>query len=217
MRRIRPSHVVIAAVGLAAAMLGTTFAAGIDGTGTASSNQTASSSSPDFLNFSAGTSSASAYSAVALTKVNDVSITWKGAWGSIGDHSTINNATKMYDVNLSATSLPTGTYYFEVALTNSAFAAPYDAAQLQFVRYDTSCTSVVVGTTPQVSSQVMYADNTDAKVVFTGLTKTTGNYCVAVAQAGTRADDSTATFLRRQGPAFPDALTFVGLVNRSGP
>ena len=204
------------AAGLTLCTVGNAFSTGL--TSASTTNGTLSDAAAFYGD--SGVSSANRY-LQSVTASQSLAIGWVGAWGQVSSD------TSMFQVDLAEASLGLGgQYYFELVLQNTEFVNAYDVAQLQINEYSGPCPKTGLPNAAAVRSELLSADNSDARAVFPGIDgpSTSGavkHYCFGVTHTGAApsylAQDQRGTFIRRPSKEkTPDSLLFLGIVNRSG-
>lgn len=187
--------------GLVGLMTGATWAAGVTSS-TASVDTAGAAAAASIFGTSSGAAPSSSYTGL-ISENTALTIDLTGNWGRIDAD------TPVFDVDLSAV---TGTYYFEVYLTNTP--GGWAAFQIEFRSVAKACADAVAAdwASPAASS-VMIVENADAFASFDSLAGGT-EHCIGV-QAIARANDANGTFMRVANGSTPTAPAFAAVLNRS--
>lgn len=192
------------AFGLVGLMMGVVWAVGI-ATSTATVDAAGATAAAQVFNTAPPAAAASQY-ATLVAESNAVVIDFSGTWGLIAADAD------MFDVTLSGEAA--GTYFLAVFLNNDATG--WAALQLEFAQVNKTCATTVPGdwASPAATS-VMVIETADAWAVFPSLAF--GNdYCIGIAAATPKANDTAGTYIRRPSPsADPTAPVFVALLGRT--
>jgi len=192
------------AFGLVGLMMGVVWAVGI-ATSTATVDTAGAADAAQVFATAPPAASASQYAAL-VAESTAVTIGFSGTWGKIDAD------TGMFDVTLSGETA--GTYFVAVFLNNDATG--WAALQLEFLQVNKTCAAAVAGdwASPAATS-VMVIETADAWAVFPSLAFGT-DYCIGIAGATPKANDTAGTYIRRPSPsADPTAPVFVAMLGRT--
>ena len=184
-------------------MMGVVWAVGI-----ATSTATIGSTAPAAQVFASSppTALVSQYAAL-VAEDTALTIDFSGTWGAIAAD------TGMFDVTLTA---QTGTYFVAVYLNNDAIG--WAALQLEFLIVNKTCLAAAPADwASPADSSVMVVETADAWAVFPSLASGVGaDYCIGIAAAPPKANDTAGTYVRRPNPSTtPTAPVFVALLGRT--
>lgn len=193
------------AFGLVGLMMGVVWAVGI-ATSTATVDTAGATAAAQVFATAPPAASASQYAGL-VAENTAVTIGFAGTWGNIAAD------TGMFDVTLTA---ETGTYFMAVFLNNDATG--WAALQLEFAQVNKTCAAAVAGDwLAPAATSVMVIETADAWAVFPSLASGAGaDYCIGIAAATPKANDTAGTYIRRPSPsADPTAPVFVAMLGRT--
>jgi hypothetical protein len=192
------------AFGLVGLMMGVVWAVGI-ATSTATVDTAGATAAAQVFATAPPAASASQYAAL-VAESNAVTIGFAGTWGKIDADAD------MFDVTLSGETA--GTYFVAVFLNNDATG--WAALQLEFAQVNKTCaTTVPADWASPAATSVMVIETADAWAVFPSLAFGT-DYCIGIAAATPKANDTAGTYIRRPSPsADPTAPVFVAMLGRT--
>ena len=194
------------AFGLVGLMMGVVWAVGI-ATSTATVDTAGATAAAQVFATAPPAASASQYAAL-VAENTAVTIGFAGTWGKIDADA------EMFDVTLSGETA--GTYFVAVFLNNDATG--WAALQLEFAQVNKTCAAAVAGDwLAPAATSVMVIETADAWAVFPALASGAGaDYCIGIAAATPKANDTAGTYIRRPSPsADPTAPVFVAMLGRT--
>jgi len=184
--------------GLVGLMMGAVWAVGIASSSGAIGSSTAAA---EVFGAAPGAEPTSGYAGL-VTAETALTIGFSGSWGVVAAD------TGMFEVDLTLETA--GTFFLGVFLDNNPTG--WTALQLDFVQVNTACAAVDFST--PIDNSVMVIETEDAWAEFPSLAF--GNtYCIGIAAATPKANDSAGTYIRRPGGGSPTAPNFVAVLNRS--